>query len=178
MAGSRSPSLNLGERLARPGILIRPTSTQGCFGVKDKELLESKIEVKIGENKVKMVELSSDGLQAYVELVDEAGNSLWRVRSIGYSSDLCIIDIDKVLDSELKLSKRGQPLEMEYFDLTEVWRPYLVVSGLEDWIREDMVEDHFEELVNGAAIESVEIHENEAKIMFRNPQGELNHKTP
>lgn len=60
---------------------------------------------------------------------------------------------------------------MERFDLTEVWRPYLIVRGLEEWIDKDLVADHFKESANGAAIEFVEVHDNEAKIMFLNPQG-------
>lgn len=74
MTSQVSLNLGMGERLARPGILLRPAETHGCFGENDKDLLESRLEVKIGENKVKRIEFSSNGLQAYVELEDEAGN--------------------------------------------------------------------------------------------------------
>ena len=80
-------------------------------------------------------------------------------------------DIDKVLNTELKLSKDKPPLFIERCDLTEVWRPYLMVRGLEDWIEEEYVEEHFKELAKGAAIEFVKIKDNEAEIMFINPQG-------
>lgn len=60
---------------------------------------------------------------------------------------------------------------MERFDLTEVWRPYLVVRGLEEWIEKDFIEEHFREISKGAAIEYVEIEGTEAKIMFLNSQG-------
>lgn len=52
---------------------MRLPDSHCCFVEKDKELLESKLEVKIGENKVKKIDFSSNGLQAYVELEDEAG---------------------------------------------------------------------------------------------------------
>ena len=60
---------------------------------------------------------------------------------------------------------------MERIDLTEVWRPYLVVRGLEDWIEKEFIEEHFRELARGAAIEYVAVESTEAKIMFVDPQG-------
>ena len=79
-------------------------------------------------------------------------------------------DIDKVLNTELKLSKDKPPLFIERCDLAKVLRPYLVVRGLEDWI-EEYVEEHFKEIAKGAAIEFVKIKDNAAEIMFVNPQG-------
>ena len=79
-------------------------------------------------------------------------------------------DIDKILNSELKLAKAGPPLAVERCDLVDVWRPYLVVRGLEDWISKEIIEEHFEETANGAKIESIEIHDCEAKIVFINSQ--------
>ena len=52
----------------------------------------------------------------------------------------------------------------------EVWRPYLIVRGLEDWIAKEIVEEHFEDTASGAKIESIEIENDEAKIMFMNSQ--------
>jgi hypothetical protein len=62
---------------------------------------------------------------------------------------------------------------MKHIDLTEVWRPYLVARGLEDWIEKSVIEDHFKDLAKGAAIEYVviEAEGTEAKIMFQDPQG-------
>lgn len=75
MSDSDSESLTLGEREARPGILVRSPETSTPFKESDRELLELKLEVKIGEDKVKKIDFSSDKLQAYVELVDESGNA-------------------------------------------------------------------------------------------------------
>ena len=72
MSFGPSPSLSLVERLERPGIVLRQAQSQP-FREVDKELLESRLEVKIGENKVKKIDFSPDRLQAYVELEDEAG---------------------------------------------------------------------------------------------------------
>lgn len=62
---------------------------------------------------------------------------------------------------------------MERFDLMEVWRPYLIARGLEEWIDKDMIAEHFEAEANGAKVELVEVLERgrEAKISFRTPQG-------
>lgn len=60
---------------------------------------------------------------------------------------------------------------MEHFDLTEVWQPYLVVSGLEDWIEKHVIEEHFRDISKGAVIEFVEIEGTKAKIFFLNSQG-------
>ena len=61
----------------RPGLLLRHPDDKSPFNLKFKEsdvsLLESRLEVKIGEDKVKKIKLSADRLHAYVELVDEAG---------------------------------------------------------------------------------------------------------
>ena len=56
---------------AKPGILLQPTQP---FKEGDKDLLELRLEVKIGEGKVKRIDFSPDGLQAFVELHDEAGS--------------------------------------------------------------------------------------------------------
>ena len=55
----------------------------------------------------------------------------------------------------------------------EVWRPYLVARGLEEWIDDSMIAEHFEAEANGAKVECVEVVERgtEAKISFCNPQG-------
>lgn len=68
-----SPSLS--EMFARPGIAMRPALGQVPLKESDMELLESKLEVKIGENLVKKIEFSADG-QAFVELENEAGKMM------------------------------------------------------------------------------------------------------
>lgn len=60
---------------------------------------------------------------------------------------------------------------MERFDLMEVWRPYLIARGLEEWITSDIIKDHFKAEANGATVEFVEVQGTEAKITFANPQG-------
>ena len=57
----------------------------------------------------------------------------------------------------------------------EVWRhPYLMVCGLEDWMNEEIIEEHFDEIFDGAKIESIDILDGgKAKIMFINSQGIL-----
>lgn len=69
--GEGSPSL--GAREARPGLLLRSPDGSSPFKESDGELLESRLELKVGEGNVKKIEFSADRLQAYVELVDEAG---------------------------------------------------------------------------------------------------------
>lgn len=66
-------SLSLGERFARPGIAMRPPLGHSPFKESDRDLLESKLEVKIGENQVKKMDFSADRLQAFVELESESG---------------------------------------------------------------------------------------------------------
>ena len=56
----------------RPGILIRPPDSNP-FKDTDLDLLESRLELKIGEDKVKKIELSADKTEVYVELEDTAG---------------------------------------------------------------------------------------------------------
>jgi hypothetical protein len=77
----------LSERFVRPGILLSPGEDQPPFREDDSSLLESKIEVKIGEDTVKKIDLSADGLQAYVELENEAGEC-WTIfmSSLGVAS--------------------------------------------------------------------------------------------
>ena len=69
----RKASPRSGAREARPGLLLRSPDGSTPFKETDRELLELRLEVKVGEEKVKKIELSRDKLQAYVELVDEAG---------------------------------------------------------------------------------------------------------
>lgn len=78
MSDSEDFDPTLGERdpEARPGILLCSSETNRPFKESDRELLESRLELKIGEDKVKKVELSADKLQAYVELEDESGSYL------------------------------------------------------------------------------------------------------
>ena len=58
---------------SRPGILIRPPDPSQPFRDTDLDLLESRLETKIGEGQVKKIELSDDKMEAYVELEDAAG---------------------------------------------------------------------------------------------------------
>ena len=85
-------------------------------------------------------------------------------------------DISKVL-SGLTLEKAKPPLLVERFDLMEVWRPYLIARGLEEWITKDVIEEHFAAEAGGAKVESVEVRERgrEAKVVFLNPQGQQQH---
>ena len=69
-------SVSLGEREARPGLLLRHPDGKSLFKESEVSLLESRLEVKVGEDRVKKIDLSADRLQAYVELVDEAGEHL------------------------------------------------------------------------------------------------------
>lgn len=75
--------------------------------------------------------------------------------------------------SGLTLGKNKPPLLMERIDLVEVWRPYLIARGLEEWIEKDMIAQHFQAEAGGAKVELVEVLERgrEAKISFNNPQG-------
>ena len=61
------------ESRARPGIVLRKESGNAFLAATDEKLLISELEVKIGENKIKKINFSRDGLQAYVELEDEQG---------------------------------------------------------------------------------------------------------
>ena len=64
---------------------------------------------------------------------------------------------------------------VEHIDLVEVWRPYLIARGLEEWIDKETIAEHFEAEANGAKVELVEVLERgrEAKIFFYNPQGKI-----
>ena len=65
--------------LAKPGLLLRPQEGQPPFKKEtDRDLLESKLEVKVGEGQVKEIKFSADGFQAHVELEDDAGKSIYR----------------------------------------------------------------------------------------------------
>ena len=64
---------SLGARDDRPGLLIRHSEPHTLFKESDKDLLESRLEMKIGEEKVKKIDFSDDRLQAYVELENETG---------------------------------------------------------------------------------------------------------
>ena len=65
-------SLSLGERFAKPGVVLH-TEGNIAFSELHRQLLEAKLEVKVGEYHVKKIDFSADGLQAYVEFEDEAG---------------------------------------------------------------------------------------------------------
>ena len=83
------------------------------------------------------------------------------------------LDMDKIVESELKLTKAGDPLVTERFDLMKVQNPCLMVGGLEHWMDKDILQQHFEEMTQ-AKIEFIEIQDGgRAKIMFINPQGNL-----
>ncbi len=91
-------------------------------------------------------------------------------------------DITKVLSCEVNLGKGKPPLIVERFDLMQVWCPYLIVKGLEfeDMFEdtddvEEMIKDHFEDIANGAKIESIELKGTEAQISFLQPQGMIAH---
>ena len=68
-----SPSPSLDARMERPGLVVRQGAGEQKFQEGDRERLGNRLELKIGEDKVKKIEFSSDRLQAYVELEDEAG---------------------------------------------------------------------------------------------------------
>ncbi len=57
----------------RPGIVVRPPDPSTPFKDSDLDLLESRLETKIGEHKVKKMELSADKMEFYVELNDATG---------------------------------------------------------------------------------------------------------
>lgn len=73
MAQSPDCTMSLGARDARPGLLIQHPKSHTLFKESDKDLLESRLETKIGEKKMKKIDFSDDRLQAYVELEDETG---------------------------------------------------------------------------------------------------------
>ena len=64
---------SLCERFANPGIVLCHTEGNTSFKTFELDLLETKLEVKVGENQVKNLAFSADRLQAYVEFEDEAG---------------------------------------------------------------------------------------------------------
>ncbi len=66
----------------RPGILIRPPDPNLPFKDTDLDLLEAKLEMKIGEDKVKKIELSPEKMEAYVELKNVAGTDNGRIKSL------------------------------------------------------------------------------------------------
>ena len=68
-------SLSLCERFEKPGIVLRHGHAErnSTFSDHELELLETKLEVKVGENRVKKIAFSADRLQAYVEFENEAG---------------------------------------------------------------------------------------------------------
>ena len=59
----------------RPGLLLRPPDPSVPFRDSDVDLLESRVELKIGEDTVKKIELSTDKMEAYVELKDVKGTT-------------------------------------------------------------------------------------------------------
>ncbi len=60
-----------------------------------------------------------------------------------------IADITQVLNTEIFLLKKdpSSQLTMERLDLSEVFPPYLLVRGLEDW---EMLKKHFKAEAQGA----------------------------
>ena len=79
--------------------------------------------------------------------------------------------MDTLLTCNLTMKKQGHLLTVERLDLMEVWQPYLVVKGLEDWMDGSMIEEPFADMTEGAKIESIIVENGEAKITFTNPQG-------
>ena len=73
MADSEPPPAAGGGEWRRPGILIRSADLKTPFKDSDLDLLESRVENKIGDDKVKQIEFSADKMEAYVELEDAAG---------------------------------------------------------------------------------------------------------
>lgn len=69
-----SPPLGGGLQSKIPGVLLRSPQADWPFDPMHTELLYTKIELKIGEDKIKNIEFSKDRMQAYVELIDKAGN--------------------------------------------------------------------------------------------------------
>ena len=80
-----------------------------------------------------------------------------------------------MLSCGLNLKKASPPLVVEHFDLMQVWRPFLIVKGLEfeeeDEISDELIKDEFESLAGGAKIESIKLNGTEAKISFLHPPG-------
>ena len=70
MSGEDPPANGGGTR---PGIVVRPPCPGTLFKDTDLDLLESRLETKVGEGKVKKIELSKDKMEFYVELNDTAG---------------------------------------------------------------------------------------------------------
>ena len=59
-----------------PGLLFRYPQADRPFDLEnDSDLLDAKIETKIGPDKIKIIEFSDNRMHAYVELIDKAGNS-------------------------------------------------------------------------------------------------------
>ena len=159
---------------ARPGIRLQWPASDRPFMEGDKDLLESRLEVKIGEHSVKEIFFSDDKIQAYVELKNESGTVISGCYNVFDSKQILTSDIDRVLSSSLNLHRDQPPLVVEQFDLKKVWHPYLIVKGLEEWMIEDidMIKNHFQAEANGAQIQSIEVHGSETIIiMFASPQG-------
>jgi len=82
-----------------------------------------------------------------------------------------ITDIDKLLMSSFSLKKKRPLLLVEKVDMVDVKSFCLRVKGLEDWMDEEMVKEHFSSEAGGEAVESVELEEGIAIIRYARPKG-------
>ena len=78
-------------------------------------------------------------------------------------------DIDKMTSFSLK--RKRPVLMMEKIDLMGIKRFYLRVKGLEDWMDEEMVKEHFYSEAGRQTVESVEIEEGTAIIRYACSKG-------
>ncbi len=87
---------------------------------------------------------------------------------------VCVVDLEKLLSSSISLSrklKKKPPVVMVKIDLVDIKLFYLTVKGLEEWMDEDMVRDHFKAEAKGEDMESVVIKDGTAVIKFARPRG-------
>ena len=73
----------------RPGLRLQWPASDRPFNVElEKDLLESRLEMKIGEeDSVKKISFSDDKIQAYVELENESGTVLLLVGTLYMTSN-------------------------------------------------------------------------------------------
>ena len=81
------------------------------------------------------------------------------------------LDVKELMSEEISL-RRNQELVKEEIDLMEVKLPYLIVYGLEDWMSDEIIEEHFQ-YVTQEKVQSVVLSDDAATatVKFVDPKG-------
>ena len=81
------------------------------------------------------------------------------------------LGVKELMSAEISL-RRNQPLVKEEIDLMEIKIPYLIVCDLEDWMSDEIIEEHFQE-VTKEKVQSVVLSDDAATatVKFVDPKG-------